>query len=90
MVEQEFTTYNENEQPTRRRTRERKRQEGKAGKERKSFPWYGKLGVAIVLIGLSLLVGLGVGYSVVGDGQLGDAFDFQTYKHMYDLVFSIK
>ncbi|MBP1934816.1 DNA-directed RNA polymerase subunit beta [Ammoniphilus resinae] len=88
MAEQEFTTHNENEQPKRRRTRERKRESKR--KEGKSFPWYGKLGVAVVLIGLSLLIGLGVGYSVVGDGQLGDAFSFQTYKHMYDLVFTIK
>jgi hypothetical protein len=29
-----------------------------------------------------------VGYSVIGDRPMSEAFDFSTWKHMYDLVFA--
>ncbi|NSL52048.1 DNA-directed RNA polymerase subunit beta [Calidifontibacillus erzurumensis] len=42
--------------------------------------------VAILLV-LSLVAGLMVGYGVIGDGQAIDALKISTWKHLYDLVF---
>ncbi|MBO8165424.1 MAG: DNA-directed RNA polymerase subunit beta [Brevibacillus sp.] len=39
------------------------------------------------LLFLSLLVGLMIGYSVIGDRPVSEVFDLNTYKHMYDLIF---
>ncbi|QJD88256.1 DNA-directed RNA polymerase subunit beta [Cohnella herbarum] len=37
---------------------------------------------------MALIVGLAVGYTVLGDKPLSDVFDSGTWKHMYDLVFA--
>lgn len=36
----------------------------------------------------ALIVGLAIGYVVLGDKPLSDVFDAETWKHMYDLVFA--
>lgn len=41
----------------------------------------------IFLLFASIILGLVVGFSVVGDGNVSDVFDFGTWKHLYDLVF---
>lgn len=43
--------------------------------------------VITVLLFLSLTAGLFVGFSVVGDGNALEAFNWSTYQHIYDLVF---
>lgn len=35
----------------------------------------------------SVIIGLVVGYSVIGDGETTDVFDLRTWKHVFDLVF---
>jgi hypothetical protein len=57
--------------------------------KKKSMPWYLKGGITLVLIFLSLLVGLMIGYSGIGHGPLREVFEISTYKHMYDLVFKL-
>ncbi len=47
-----------------------------------------KLLIIPVLCVAALIVGLAVGYVVLGDKPLSDVFDFNTWKHMYDLVFA--
>lgn len=47
--------------------------------------------VKIVFIPLlcivALLAGLGIGYVVLGKQEWSDVFDWNTWKHMYDLIF---
>jgi|GEM_PF-577198 len=40
------------------------------------------------LLFISLLIGLLIGYSVIGDKPVSQVFDLDTYKHMYDLIFA--
>jgi hypothetical protein len=40
------------------------------------------------LLFLSLMIGLMIGYSVIGKQPVSEVFDINTYKHMYDLIFS--
>ncbi|WEK53942.1 MAG: DNA-directed RNA polymerase subunit beta [Candidatus Cohnella colombiensis] len=37
---------------------------------------------------IAIIVGLAIGYSVLGKQPLSDVFDIRTWKHMYDLVFA--
>ncbi|UFJ40138.1 DNA-directed RNA polymerase subunit beta [Brevibacillus humidisoli] len=39
------------------------------------------------LLFLSLIVGLMIGYSVLGDRPVSEVFDLRTFTHMYDLIF---
>jgi hypothetical protein len=36
---------------------------------------------------ISVIIGLVVGYSVIGEGKTVDVFDVKTWKHVFDLVF---
>ncbi len=40
------------------------------------------------LLFLSLVVGLMIGYGVLGKQPISEVFNLHTYKHMYDLIFS--
>ncbi|GAA4720915.1 DNA-directed RNA polymerase subunit beta [Brevibacillus fulvus] len=40
------------------------------------------------LLFFSLLIGLIIGYGVLGDQPVSEVFNLNTYKHMYDLIFS--
>jgi len=35
----------------------------------------------------ALLIGLAIGYSIIGDGSAADVLKLSTWKHLYDLVF---
>ncbi|HYE67361.1 MAG TPA: DNA-directed RNA polymerase subunit beta, partial [Anaerovoracaceae bacterium] len=35
----------------------------------------------------ALFIGLTIGYATIGGGSAGDVFRFETWKHLYDLVF---
>ena len=63
----------------------RRKQRRHSGK----ISWKVKLGGTLLLSFLALVAGLGVGYVGLGHGSLRAVFDFQTYKHMYDLVFKL-
>jgi hypothetical protein len=55
-----------------------------------SMPIWLKLSLASVLLILSLVIGLIVGFALVGPGSVAEAYDWDTYKHMYNLVFQMK
>lgn len=40
------------------------------------------------LLFFSLVVGLMIGYGVIGGKPMSEVFDLGTYKHMYDLLFA--
>ncbi|WP_456277476.1 DNA-directed RNA polymerase subunit beta [Bacillus sp. AK128] len=50
------------------------------------FPIWLRLLIIVILIGLSLLAGLAVGYGVIGTGEVNDAFKESTWTHIIDLV----
>ncbi|WP_313731474.1 DNA-directed RNA polymerase subunit beta [Cohnella nanjingensis] len=41
-----------------------------------------------VLCVAALIAGLAIGYVVLGKQQWSDVFDWNTWRHMYDLVFA--
>ncbi|MCD9022275.1 DNA-directed RNA polymerase subunit beta [Cohnella silvisoli] len=47
-----------------------------------------KILIIPVLCIAALIVGLAVGYVILGDKPMSDVFDSGTWKHMYDLVFA--
>lgn len=50
------------------------------------FPILIRVLLIILLAGLSLVVGLMVGYGVIGDGSPQDALKPETWTHIIDLV----
>jgi hypothetical protein len=54
---------------------------------RDPLPFLLRLLLVPFLLFISLLIGMLVGYSVVGKGRAIDVFDLHTWTHMYDLVF---
>ncbi|MGD8190321.1 DNA-directed RNA polymerase subunit beta [Brevibacillus ginsengisoli] len=60
---------------------------------RRRKPWAGvlaKLMLVPFLLLFSLVVGLAIGYSVIGKQPVSEVLSLQTYKHMYDLIFAGK
>ncbi|WP_139491114.1 DNA-directed RNA polymerase subunit beta [Brevibacillus dissolubilis] len=47
-----------------------------------------KIVLVPALLFFSLLIGLIIGYSVIGKSPVSEVFDLNTYKHMYDLIFA--
>lgn len=52
--------------------------------------WIVRKSIVPILFVVSLLAGLYIGYTMLGDGPKGDVWEWSTWKHMYDLVFSEK
>ncbi|MBM7662495.1 hypothetical protein JOC85_003302 [Bacillus mesophilus] len=50
------------------------------------FPIWLRLLIIVVLLGLSLLAGVAVGYGIIGNGEMDDAFKESTWTHIIDLV----
>lgn len=67
-----------------------KKKDQKQKKEKKQrirkFPIWLRLITVFVLIIISLIVGLIVGYSVFGDGSAMDVFKISTWQHIFDIV----
>ncbi len=66
------------------------KREARRKKERRPrlrlIPVWLRIILAIVLIGGSLLLGLIVGYGVIGDGDPADALKPQTWYHIIDII----
>lgn len=76
-------------------TREEKKanQQGDTSKKKRKkkyrtrkFPITLRILVVLVLLVISLLVGLIVGYGFIGDGEPLDALNMDTYRHIIDIV----
>lgn len=52
----------------------------------RKFPIWLRLITVFVLLLISLIVGLIVGYSVFGDGQAIEVFHKSTWQHIFDIV----
>ncbi|MBP2117838.1 DNA-directed RNA polymerase subunit beta [Cohnella lubricantis] len=47
-----------------------------------------KILIIPILCVAALILGMAIGYVVLGKGELADVFDMHTWRHMYDLVFA--
>ncbi|GEB31342.1 MULTISPECIES: DNA-directed RNA polymerase subunit beta [Brevibacillus] len=47
-----------------------------------------KIVLVPILLFFSLVIGLTIGYGVVGHKPTAEVFDLGTYKHMWDLLFA--
>lgn len=74
---------------TSRSSDQKKRNSRSSGRTILRIVW---MSVKILIIPIvciaALIVGLAIGYVVLGDKPLSDVFDAGTWKHMYDLVFA--
>ncbi|GGJ91678.1 hypothetical protein GCM10007063_12860 [Lentibacillus kapialis] len=68
----------------RKKRKEEKRQNKKP--RRRIFPIWLRLIVVLVLSVIALLVGVMVGYGVIGDGNPTDALKWETWQHIIDIV----
>jgi hypothetical protein len=50
------------------------------------FPIWLRLFIIIISLAASLLAGVAVGYGIIGNGELKDAFEESTWTHILDLV----
>jgi hypothetical protein len=50
------------------------------------FPIWLRLLIIVISLGLSLLAGVAVGYGIIGNGEVDDAFKESTWTHIMDLV----
>lgn len=58
--------------------------------EDKRSGWITLLRIVLVILFLALavIVGMAVGYTVLGKQELGDVWEWSTWQHVFDLVFS--
>jgi|SRR5699024_2454556 len=68
-----------------KKTTRSKRKKKKKYRARK-FPIWLRIIVVLILFGLSLIVGLMVGYGFLGDGNPVDALNKDTWQHIIDIV----
>ncbi|SFF24396.1 DNA-directed RNA polymerase subunit beta [Paenibacillus catalpae] len=66
---------------------------GESGKQQRSKGarmtfWILRKSIVPVIMVIMLLAGLYVGYAVVGKQPGSEVFEWSTWQHMYDLVFS--
>ncbi|MFC5531049.1 DNA-directed RNA polymerase subunit beta [Cohnella yongneupensis] len=74
---------------TTRSSDQKKRASGSSGRTILRILWTSfKILIIPVLCITALIIGLAIGYVVLGDKPLSEVFDAQTWKHMYDLVFA--
>ncbi|MFY0544201.1 DNA-directed RNA polymerase subunit beta [Brevibacillus sp. H7] len=66
-------------------------QEAEREQSKRNRKWLALASKALLvplLLFFSLVVGLLIGYSVMGKRPVSEVFDWNTYKHMYDLIFA--
>lgn len=52
----------------------------------RKFPIWLRIIVVLILLIISLLLGLIVGYAFFGDGDVVDALKIETYQHILDII----
>lgn len=70
---------------TEKESRQSKKQIRKKYRIRK-FPIWLRIIVVFILFVLCLIIGVIVGYGVLGDGNPTDALDKQTWQHIIDII----
>ncbi|EFM09051.1 hypothetical protein PaecuDRAFT_4054 [Paenibacillus curdlanolyticus YK9] len=65
-----------------------KKRKSKSKPKRKAWVTLLRWTVVPILLFWSIIAGLYVGYSVLGKQPGGEVFQVETWKHLYDLIFS--
>lgn len=74
---------------TSRQTNQNNRSSGSSGRTILRIVWISvKMLIIPVVCIAALILGLAIGYVVLGDRPLSEVFDTGTWKHMFDLVFA--
>lgn len=81
----ETTEEKKQKQHSDKQSNTRKNKKQKKQRIRK-FPIWLRLITVFLLIVISLVVGLIVGYSVFGDGSAVEVFQKSTWQHIFDIV----
>lgn len=66
-----------------------KKRKKRASLGQKILFFIGKWFFILTCLLFSVIFGLVIGYSVIGDGEMIDVFDLRTWKHVFDLVFKL-
>ncbi|HLR61499.1 MAG TPA: DNA-directed RNA polymerase subunit beta [Lentibacillus sp.] len=76
------------DEATRKEQKKKRRQEKRQNKKprRRIFPIWQRIIVVLVLSAIALIVGVMVGYGVIGDGNPIDALKWETWQHIIDIV----
>ncbi|MEH7383295.1 DNA-directed RNA polymerase subunit beta [Bacillus sp. JJ1533] len=76
-----------------RKARDEEKNTGKEPKKKREgklrirlIPIWIRLLLVVVLFAASVMIGVVVGYGVIGDGDPGDALKKETWQHIIDLV----
>ncbi|MFC2948874.1 DNA-directed RNA polymerase subunit beta [Virgibacillus sediminis] len=74
---------------SRKEWKEQKQEESLASfqRRRRAFPIWLRVIVVILLAAMALIVGLMIGYSVLGDGHPMEILRKDTWQHIYEIVF---
>lgn len=78
-------TSDENTQETDQQKRSKKRKRPRKSR-RRIFPIWLRLIVVILLCALALMIGLMIGYGILGDGSPTDILKMDAWKHIVDIV----
>lgn len=74
---------------TSRQANQNKRSSGSSGRTILRIVWMSVKILIIPVVSIAaLILGLAIGYVVLGDRPLSEVFDAGTWKHMFDLVFA--
>ncbi|WP_010531606.1 DNA-directed RNA polymerase subunit beta [Lentibacillus jeotgali] len=86
--EQEQQQETSTDKALRKEQKKKRRQEKRQNKRprRRIFPIWLRIIVVLVLSAIALLVGLMVGYGIIGDGNPIDALKWETWQHIIDIV----
>lgn len=76
-----IATEESSEQPTKK-----SRKKNKKKYRVRKFPIWLRIIVVLILFVFCLVLGVIVGYSILGDGSPADALDKQTWQHIIDIV----
>ncbi|WP_188456645.1 DNA-directed RNA polymerase subunit beta [Virgibacillus oceani] len=73
---------------TRKQQKKKQKEEKRLNKKprRRIFPIWLRIIVVLIFCAVALVVGLMVGYGVIGDGKPSDVLEMDTWQHIIDIV----
>lgn len=86
LVNKEETNENTIEEKNPKKESRRSKRKLRKKYQVRKFPIWLRIIVVLTLFALCLVLGVIVGYGVIGDGNPTDALDLQTWQHILDIV----
>lgn len=79
-----------NKRPLRREVKEDRKAEPKAESSSwvqiRLFPIWLRIVLVLAILAVAMILGVMVGYGVLGDGEAADALKWRTWKHIIDIM----